>query len=67
LVYLVTIARDICSPEGYIKGIGYAGSSSNAGRPLEPLERRRRDRYFIWSNSKSYIRREARVPLGALG
>jgi len=67
LVYLVTIARDICFPEGYIKGIGYTGSSSNIGRPLEPLEKRGRDECFIWSNNKSYVRREARVPLGALG
>jgi len=49
-----------------MKGIGYTSSSSNARRPLKPLERYRRDRYFIWSNSKSYIRREARVPLRAL-
>ena len=50
-----------------MKGIGHTGSSSNIGRPLEPLERYRRDRCFIWSNSKSYIRREARIPLRALG
>jgi len=61
------MARDVYSPEGYIKGIGYTGSSSNVGRPLEPLERRGRDGCFIRSNSKSYARREARVPLGALG
>jgi hypothetical protein len=47
LARLVTIARDVYSPKGYIKGIGYAGSSSNIGRPLEPLERRGRDKYFI--------------------
>jgi hypothetical protein len=41
------MARDIYSPEGYIKGIGYAGSSSNIRRPLEPLERRGRDRCFV--------------------
>ena len=61
------MARDIYSPEGYIKGISYTSSSSNIGRPLEPLKRRERDKCFIWSNSKSYIRREARVPLRALG
>jgi hypothetical protein len=50
-----------------MKGIGYTSGSSNIGRPLEPLERRERDRCFIRSNNKSCVRREARVPLRALG
>jgi hypothetical protein len=61
------MARDVYSPEGYMKGIGYTGGSGNTRRPLEPLERRGRDKYFVRSNGKSYIRREAYIPLGALG
>jgi hypothetical protein len=61
------MARDVYSPEGYIKSTGYASSNSNIGRPLELLERRGRDRCFVWSNSKSCVRREACVPLRALG
>jgi hypothetical protein len=47
LACLATTARDIYSPKGYIKGIGYTNSSSRVGGPLEPLERYRRNRRFI--------------------
>ncbi len=43
LVYTAIIARDVCSPKGYIKGVGYTYSRGKAGRPLQHLERRERD------------------------
>ena len=40
-------ARDIRSPKGYKKSIGYTNSSSRAGRPPEPLEVSRRNGRII--------------------
>ena len=61
------MARDVCSPKDRTKGIGHTSSNGKAGRPLEPLERRDRDRRVVLSDGSSYIRREACVPLRTLG
>jgi hypothetical protein len=59
LLYLATLARDICLSKGYKEGAGYTNSNSKTKRSLEPLERCKKNKCFVQSDNKSSARRKA--------